>query len=143
MAAAARGVKRPAPDPPRPTPVRRGTLSVVPVVRGGGPVFFPGAGRITGGGPAGSHGHAEGRNMPDTPSLTPEPADPDVTAVPVAVTGAARKAMFIVFLVVFIDLLGFGIVLPLLPLYANRLLGPIYPAEQYHLLHGLVLGALM
>jgi DHA1 family tetracycline resistance protein-like MFS transporter len=38
-----------------------------------------------------------------------------------------RKAMFIVFLVVFIDLLGFGIVLPLLPLYATYLLTPIYP----------------
>jgi MFS family permease len=40
---------------------------------------------------------------------------------------AARSAMFIVFLVVFIDLLGFGIVLPLLPLYANYLLTPIFP----------------
>ncbi|MGL6076399.1 MAG: MFS transporter [Fimbriiglobus sp.] len=38
---------------------------------------------------------------------------------------AARRAMLIVFLVVFIDLLGFGIVLPLMPRYANRFLGDI------------------
>src|SRR5262249_28307598 len=54
-----------------------------------------------------------------------------------------RNATFIVFLVVFIDLLGFGIVLPLLPLYANRLLGPLYPVESHRILHGTVLGALM
>src|SRR4051794_19296282 len=68
-------------------------------------------------------------------------APPPVAADPGA--SARRKAMFIVFLVVFIDLLGFGIVLPLLPLYANRLLGPIYPADQYHVLHGAILGVLM
>jgi MFS family permease len=54
-----------------------------------------------------------------------------------------RAALFIVFLVVFIDLLGFGIVLPLLPLYANRLLSPFYPAETYPRLHGAILGFLM
>jgi MFS family permease len=69
-----------------------------------------------------------------TPSAYAE-ADPEA--------GGRRKAMFIVFLVVFIDLLGFGIVLPLLPLYANRLLGPIYPVEQYRMLHGAILGVLM
>lgn len=51
--------------------------------------------------------------MNDTPP--PEPA------------ASPRRAMFIVFLVVFIDLLGFGIVLPLLPLYAAFLLTPLYP----------------
>jgi DHA1 family tetracycline resistance protein-like MFS transporter len=66
---------------------------------------------------------------------SPVPADPEASS--------RRKAMFIVFLVVFIDLLGFGIVLPLLPLYANRLLGPIYPAEEHRMLHGAVLGVLM
>jgi MFS family permease len=60
-----------------------------------------------------------------------------------AETSARRKALFIVFLVVVIDLLGFGIVLPLLPLYANRLLGPIYPVETNRVLHGVVLGTLM
>ena len=45
-----------------------------------------------------------------------------------------------VFLVVFIDLLGFGIVLPLLPRYADRLLEPAGVSSQ---LHGLVIGALL
>jgi MFS family permease len=58
-------------------------------------------------------------------------------------SSARRKALFIVFLVVVIDLLGFGIVLPLLPLYANRLLNPLYPAETHRLLHGVFLGGLM
>lgn len=40
-----------------------------------------------------------------------------------------RSALLIVFLVVFIDLLGFGIVLPLLPLYADELLEPLFPAQ--------------
>ena len=43
---------------------------------------------------------------------------------------APRAAMFIVFLVVFIDLLGFGIVLPLLPRYAKEYLGPAGIAES-------------
>lgn len=45
--------------------------------------------------------------------------------------------MFIVFLVVFIDLLGFGIVLPLLPRYADTYLG-VVPAEA----RGAALGVL-
>lgn len=45
--------------------------------------------------------------------------------------------MFIVFLVVFIDLLGFGIVLPLLPRYSSVYLG-VLPES----LHGAVLGIL-
>jgi MFS family permease len=65
------------------------------------------------------------------------PAKPDPEVV------GSRKALFIVFLVVVIDLLGFGIVLPLLPLYANRLLGPLYPVETHRLLHGVFLGVLM
>ncbi len=52
-----------------------------------------------------------------------------------------RKAMFIVFLVVFIDLLGFGIVLPLLPLYAVFLLTPIFPDQPDRV--GAVLAVLM
>src|SRR5690348_2201977 len=68
-----------------------------------------------------------------TPS--PLPADPEASA--------RRRAMFIVFLVVFIDLLGFGIVLPLLPLYANRLLNPLYPVADFPQAHGAILGLLM
>jgi MFS family permease len=54
-----------------------------------------------------------------------------------------RAALFIVFLVVFIDLLGFGIVLPLLPLYAYELLEPLFPGDAGQALHGPLLGALM
>ncbi|MGE3806405.1 MAG: MFS transporter [Gemmataceae bacterium] len=54
-----------------------------------------------------------------------------------------RKAMFIVFLVVFIDLLGFGIVLPLLPLYATKILVPLLPGEGARVLRGVTLGLLM
>lgn len=52
-----------------------------------------------------------------------------------------RSALVIVFLVVFIDLLGFGIVLPLLPLYGEKLLEPLFPQQEK--LHGLLLGLLM
>lgn len=56
-----------------------------------------------------------------------------------------RSALFIVFLVVFIDLLGFGIVLPLLPLYASDLLEPLFPGQgsAQHALRGALLGVLM
>jgi MFS family permease len=50
---------------------------------------------------------------------------------------ASRSAIFIVFLVVFIDLLGFGIVLPLLPRYAASYLG-VFPESW----RGAVLGIL-
>jgi MFS transporter, DHA1 family, tetracycline resistance protein len=53
---------------------------------------------------------------------------------------ASRAALLTVFLVVFIDLLGFGIVLPLLPRYADRLLDPAGVPRQ---LHGWVIGALL
>lgn len=41
-----------------------------------------------------------------------------------------RKAMFIVFIVVFIDLLGFGIVLPLLPLYGDKYVAAVLPGAD-------------
>src|SRR3954463_6144109 len=68
--------------------------------------------------------------MTEQPSTTP----PATTS---------RSAMLIVFLVVFIDLLGFGIVLPLLPLYATDLLNPLFPESGHEWLHGLLLGTLM
>ncbi len=37
---------------------------------------------------------------------------------------ARKKALWVVFLTVFIDLLGFGLVLPLLPIYANEFTSP-------------------
>jgi len=50
-----------------------------------------------------------------------------------------KAALIIIFLVVFIDLLGFGIVLPLLPRYADKFI----PAGQSNLVIGLVIGLLM
>lgn len=50
-----------------------------------------------------------------------------------------KAALFTVFFVIFIDLLGFGIVLPLLPRYAANLLSPAGVPEH---LHGLTTGAL-
>src|SRR5262245_61698459 len=57
----------------------------------------------------------------------------------------SRSAKLIVFLVVFIDLLGFGIVVPLLPLYATELLDPLFPGDgaDDRLLRGALLGLLM
>src|SRR5216683_4087880 len=54
-----------------------------------------------------------------------------------------RSTLLIVFLVVFIDLLGFGIVLPLLPLYAVDFLNPLFPGEANRPLRGMILGLLM
>ena len=70
----------------------------------------------------------------ESPSAAPPPTDP-----------ATRSALVIVFLVVFIDLLGFGIVLPLLPLYADELLQPLFPGEEAHhrVMRGGILGLLM
>ncbi len=67
-----------------------------------------------------------GRPMPVAPA--PVTAQPDA---------ARRSALLVVFLVVFIDLLGFGIVLPLLPRYAD-----FYLAGASGTVKGLVIGAL-
>ena len=53
--------------------------------------------------------------------------------------GYNKAALLTVFLVVFIDLLGFGIVLPLLPRYADQYI----PLGQPGWVHGVVIGALM
>ena len=63
-------------------------------------------------------------------------------AVPTPPPGS-RAALITVFLVVFIDLLGFGIVLPLLPLYARELFEPLFPGEDRSVLRGALLGLLM
>src|SRR6266542_1366989 len=67
----------------------------------------------------------------------------DPAPAPPATTN--RAALLIVFLVVFIDLLGFGIVLPLLPLYATELLKPLFPGDDQaaRVLRGGLLGLLM
>jgi MFS family permease len=54
----------------------------------------------------------------ETPPAGPHPMETDPT--PAATPRAHHSALLIVFLVVFIDLLGFGIVLPLLPRFAKE-----------------------
>jgi MFS family permease len=54
-----------------------------------------------------------------------------------------KKAMLIVFLVVFIDLLGFGIVLPLLPLYGKHFVAPLFGGDADSKAVGAVVGLLM
>lgn len=61
---------------------------------------------------------------------------------PDAAPRSNRAAMMIVFLVVFIDLLGFGIVLPLLPRIAKENLSHLIPADQPKTI-GAVTGLLM
>lgn len=64
--------------------------------------------------------------VPDSPAPTP-PTEPK----------PARSAMFIVFVVVFIDLLGFGIVLPIMPRLAGEYLTAYSPRER-----GIIIGVL-
>lgn len=56
---------------------------------------------------------------------------------------APRAALLIVFLVVVIDLLGFGIVLPLLPLFAKSYVATLFPGSTESGTGGAVLGLLM
>ncbi len=56
---------------------------------------------------------------------------------------SSRSALFIVFVVVFIDLLGFGIVLPLLPVYGREYVSQLIPGESYRALRGAVVGLIM
>src|SRR5882724_5904529 len=78
--------------------------------------------------------------MPETQTQS---SDASSSAVPEAAPTASRSALFIVFLVVFIDLLGFGIVLPLLPLYGDRYVGELIPGGKNSSQGGAVLGLLM
>jgi DHA1 family tetracycline resistance protein-like MFS transporter len=69
-------------------------------------------------------------------------APPDATA---SAPTSNRSALLIVFLVVFIDLLGFGIVVPLMPIYASDILEPLFPGDDagVRAWRGVVLGLLM
>jgi MFS family permease len=58
-------------------------------------------------------------------------------------TKGNASAKAIVFMVVFIDLLGFGIVLPLLPLFADRYVKQYLGEDSAQWIEGLVLGLLM
>ncbi len=77
--------------------------------------------------------------------LDTKPTDqsfPPATADAAAAKSSARKAMFIVVLVMFIDLLGFGIVLPLLPRYGDAFLKPVL-GEEHAGWEGPLLGLLL
>src|SRR5262245_47131406 len=54
-----------------------------------------------------------------------------------------RSALFVVFLVVFVDLLCCGIVLPLLPLYGDKYVDAVIPGGKENRLGGAVDGLLM
>lgn len=56
---------------------------------------------------------------------------------------ARRSALLVVFLVVFIDLLGFGIVLPLLPLDLTEILGPLLGGTSWEPSIGVVVAVVM
>jgi MFS family permease len=71
-------------------------------------------------------------------------SDPAIAVPPTGGEPAMhRGALTIVFLVVFIDLLGFGIVLPLLPLFGRQYIGALLPGKDLAPLVGMILGLLM
>lgn len=78
-----------------------------------------------------------------SPSEVPPSVNEDLPSAPAPPAVSSRMALLIVFLVVFIDLLGFGIVLPLLPLYADDILLPLFPGTSGAVLRGVLLGLLM
>ena len=73
---------------------------------------------------------------------SPSPA-PETMTGPADEARRRRSALFIVFLVVFIDLLGFGIVLPLLPLFGDSYIGALIPGGKEARAGGAILGLLM
>jgi DHA1 family tetracycline resistance protein-like MFS transporter len=67
--------------------------------------------------------------MPDSNTQTHFGVAPAVSGAEPA-GRAPKSALFLVFLVVFIDLLGFGIVLPLLPRYGELYVAAVLPGEM-------------
>jgi DHA1 family tetracycline resistance protein-like MFS transporter len=65
------------------------------------------------------------------------------TASAAASGRSPRAALFIVFLVVVVDLLGFGIVLPLLPIFGKKYVSAVLPGSEQTWISGLVIGLLM
>jgi MFS family permease len=80
--------------------------------------------------------------MQDSESIT---QDATAQASPAAESPppSNRSALMIVFLVVFIDLLGFGIVLPLLPRFADENVAALISGGKEGALGGLIVGMLM
>src|SRR4051812_47317535 len=69
--------------------------------------------------------------------------DPTMSNPAAPTDRAHRSALLIVFLVVVIDLLGFGIVLPLLPRYAKDYVDAVYPGRADTWVGGVIIGLLM
>jgi MFS transporter, DHA1 family, tetracycline resistance protein len=86
--------------------------------------------------------------MLEPSSTQPTPA-PETDALPAPPTEAgeappaSRSALAIVFLVVVIDLLGFGIVLPLLPRLGDEYIEALFPGGKEGAAGGAVLGGLL
>lgn len=78
-----------------------------------------------------------------SPEVPPSVNGVSASAASDGPAASSRSARLIVFLVVFIDLLGFGIVLPLLPLYADDILLPLFPGAGGAVFRGMLLGLLM
>jgi MFS family permease len=70
----------------------------------------------------------------------PDDAPPNAS---LAAGPSSRSALLIVFLVVVIDLLGFGIVLPLLPLFAKTYVATLFPDNPDTGAAGAIVGLLM
>src|SRR5262249_45338778 len=81
-------------------------------------------------------------DLASQPAPTSPPAQP-APAPPAAEGAANRSALLIVFLVVVIDLLGFGIVLPLLPRLGDYYVGELFAGGKEGAAGGAVLGGLM
>jgi MFS family permease len=77
------------------------------------------------------------------PPLSAPPEKPPTAPGKVFDDAAKRSAVFIVFLVVLVDLLGFGIVFPLLARYGEDFIDPLFPGGKESRLGGIVLGLLI
>lgn len=82
-------------------------------------------------------------SIQDSPSAPLDNALASSLPSPAAATGgrSERSALFIVFLVVVIDLLGFGIVLPLLPIYGDLYVGHLIDPKSHWV--GAIVGLLL
>jgi MFS family permease len=77
----------------------------------------------------------------EAPQLEDAATSPHSAPLPPA--GSRHSALLVVFLVMVIDLLGFAIVLPLLPRYGREFLEPLFPGAEHAALRGGILGLLM